>query len=604
MIATFVEFRDEIDAVLDYIRKNNLKDEEYMIFALTLDAQIYLKQKDTRYCNTLEFFKNKSHEKCLIKSNEIVKFLEDNINFKKNPEKINGYKDWYMFLVRHVTNYLLCNIEVISNILKNKNYKTVISFNYKGNNLFREYLHKIIKNILEIKKIRSIEIELEEQENCKVNDDKDKNYKELSKNVEKTNKKKILITSFAYGMNGVISKIKKWDNDIEIIYVHENRLNLIEKVYYKVIKGADKLIFLEELIENPKYMEITDDLEEIEKILRDKNEIFEYDGINFWEYVNKEICESINEEIKKLVKKSNKMSFLINKLKPELTLSFSSRNLTYNLGEICKNNGLEALCISHGTVVPPKNDIEEIVNRNIGKSVILNKYPSVAVQTPWCEKFLRHYKHPSKDVITGNLLFKDNIKKIEKTEKIILHAVTLKPKHALKFFGVENHDEFLSSIISLIEAVEKIPNTRLIIQLHPAYKHMFDPEELKILLPKSNSYELEHKKKINDNLSRANLVVSFSSTVIEQATINRIPVLLYDKWGRYKHFDAVELGKDKLKPYPVYYANNEMIMKNNLKKILSIESKNINEKDWLEYTYPKEYKEYFYKYLEEIFQKR
>jgi len=539
--------------------------------------------------------------------------MEKNIYFENNPEEINGYKDWYIFCIRHLVNHVLWIIEIVSNAIRYFKPDDVVVFNFTNSDYSNPFINdnerysgeicRMIagKNNIPITELK-IDLKKEKSEFSGIAGKVSKKI-DLPKLKSLAKKKTVLITSSGYNMHFVYSKIKKWNKEVKVVYFHENPIPLTHRLYRRFRRGIDVFIGFDKIEERIKYSEVEKDLSYCFNLLEKNKSLFEYRKIRFWELIKHKILNGINTDVKSLVNKSNKLPYLINALEPNLTLSYSSRHLTYNLGEICRNNKLEALCIPHGTVVPPKNKIEEIVNRNVGQSIILNRYPSVAVQTPWCEKFLNHYKHESKDIVTGPLIFRDDIKRKKiKKEKIIVHAVTLKARFGLKFWGVETPDEFISSITDLIKAVEKIENTKLKIRLHPDYKYIFNKDKVKNILPKTRRYSFSCGGTIYDVLRDADLLVSFSSTAIEEALLNKIPVLLYDKWNRYKHFDALELDKNRFRPYPVYYAESDKIMRKKLPLILKNGlADKIKEKDWLNYVYPENCKLSFYKYLDKRF---
>ena len=82
----FVEFKNEIDILLEYVEHHTIELSDIQIVALSLETQIYLKELNIDFYNTLLFFNNESHKNCLLKSNSIVQFMEENICFKNNPD--------------------------------------------------------------------------------------------------------------------------------------------------------------------------------------------------------------------------------------------------------------------------------------------------------------------------------------------------------------------------------------------------------------------------------------------------------------------------------------------------------------------------------------
>ena len=65
-------------------------------------------------------------------------------------------------------------------------------------------------------------------------------------------------------------------------------------------------------------------------------------------------------------------------------------------------------------------------------------------------------------------------------------------------------------------------------------------------------------KNLEKNISESFLIISFSSTVIEDALTSNLPVILFDKFKRYRHFKNKKLENIEI----LNYINK----KNDLKK--------------------------------------
>ena len=63
-------------------------------------------------------------------------------------------------------------------------------------------------------------------------------------------------------------------------------------------------------------------------------------------------------------------------------------------------------------------------------------------------------------------------------------------------------------------------------------------DEIYSLLDVPANVSVSDSGAFEDVLALAHLLISFSSTAVQEALVNRIPVLLYDKWNRYNHLDA------------------------------------------------------------------
>ena len=127
---------------------------------------------------------------------------------------------------------------------------------------------------------------------------------------------------------------------------------------------------------------------------------------------------------------------------------------------------------------------------------------------------------------------------------------------------------------SLINAVSKLKNIHLIIR-HRNIDGL-DSNKLKEILPRSDSYSIASDGIFSDYLSISDLLVSFSSTTIEEALQNNIPVLLFNKYNRYQHMrgTVLSLNESCFTPSALYNVNSgddllfaiEWILSNHLSK--------------------------------------
>jgi hypothetical protein len=113
-----------------------------------------------------------------------------------------------------------------------------------------------------------------------------------------------------------------------------------------------------------------------------------------------------------------------------------------------------------------------------------------------------------------------------------------------------------------VNAVNEIDGVHLVIRLHPGRE--ISPSEIKSLLPSSDKLTITpYKRPFFEILTITDLMVNYSSTVIEDALQSYMPVLLYDKRKRYMHYEAEKLDFDSTPNVnSVYYVNDS----NNLKK--------------------------------------
>ena len=78
-------------------------------------------------------------------------------------------------------------------------------------------------------------------------------------------------------------------------------------------------------------------------------------------------------------------------------------------------------------------------------------------------------------------------------------------------------------------------NYKLIIQPHPSLKDYISIESLKNFLNIKSKNIIINNDTFKKNSNISNVLISYSSTTIEEFLLSRKPVILYDKWKRYNH---------------------------------------------------------------------
>ena len=106
---------------------------------------------------------------------------------------------------------------------------------------------------------------------------------------------------------------------------------------------------------------------------------------------------------------------------------------------------------------------------------------------------------------------------------------------------------------------------KVIVKIHPTESENIN--NLKDLFPNLQFTN----DKIDKILKKIDITISFSSTVIEDSLYSFRPVILLDRWKRYKHCRATD--NSNIKNAAVYYVNDEKKLKKCIDSIA--DSKNI-----------------------------
>ena len=91
----------------------------------------------------------------------------------------------------------------------------------------------------------------------------------------------------------------------------------------------------------------------------------------------------------------------------------------------------------------------------------------------------------------------------------------------------------------MIRAVEERKEVHLIVRFRPS-GYLQEKDFIELLI-KSDCYSVHSKGTLEDYLAISDLLVSYSSTTIEEALQNMVPVLLYDRNGKYCHIEDAQV---------------------------------------------------------------
>ena len=204
--------------------------------------------------------------------------------------------------------------------------------------------------------------------------------------------------------------------------------------------------------------------------------------------------------------------------------------------------------LAHGLLVSPLAD--ETVVQTPNSNVVASKYMPELKRRKF-QPMMFGYK---------------KIKKANNKNKIrtILHASTHKILAARPWI-YETSNEFLKGLQILVEAVSDLENTRLVIRVRPNLE--CSVSSLKKLLPITGNIEIKSAKadgSFFDDLECANLLISFSSTTIDETLLARKPVGLFGGSMRYRYLPGSSIPPTVNERHAVYH-----LQKENLSTMLS-----------------------------------
>jgi hypothetical protein len=494
--------------------------EEMNFVPLNLESQTYLIIKKYNFINPKKFIRKDFHEKSITYvQNELEKLSYKDFEYHGIESEFKGH-------IRFVLNYTTYLIELLDTILNQFKVDEIIisgwdSINiakHKSSNVF--VVSRIIKSLNINKKITVLDPNPIK--------DEPKIYDYEIDDVKINNKKKTLVlNSVYYNFFRVILLCKLLRVKPYVFEYQKFELNFLKKIIFKIL--GLKIIKVRTTVSSKKKMNI-------------KNVKISYK--------NRDISEIVNFRVRELEYELTIINNKIKALKTFLKKNFFNyyftnvvRGFDGAVTDILNSQGTKTVCISHGTVAKSFNEFDILYKKTISEAVFSGPSKFFAVQSKICEDSLTNTNAEIKNTLnTGNLLFA-NTK--AKQKNLVLFATTLKPLHGTQLLGVEMYYEFLENLVDLNNlSIEK--KIKISTNVHGSHRDCIG--NLKKIFP--NIYF--ECKKIDKILKKTIVTISYSSSVIEDSINSRVPVILFDKWKRYKHCD-VNINNNF---YPIFYVND------------------------------------------------
>lgn len=648
MKIVLLEFIDEAKILLrkygkDFLNKNTV------VIALHPKVRVFLEQKGIRSKDTIDYLDNDSQHRIILESERLTTMISERINLFDAFNINKGYKETFIHHLRLYLNYFFWIIEIISNIRDKhkingiycclpKDQEAMYSdkpylqdqerfLGYlakdfcKVNNIsFCGTAKRVSKSNPLLKLVTAFVRKIAEATAIL-------NYKILI--AKKDLRKTIVVPALSYRMDKLLAELKQKNPNTRYFMVWEGKGTFKQEVYkiclvlsnhIKRIKGkniVEGVISLDSIrnIFKKDAKQQNNIRKEFERLntmlLLELKDSLVYNKVSFLPYLIGKASKGLKQEMLSLQHTTMVLEKVFQAIKPNLLMSMYSGGITYMMGELSQYMGFSSLDITHGTHVPPNNQFEKIENYRLATSVILNTYKNVAVQTPWADKFLDYYKDTRPRLFSGPLIYsvinngicrekEKEIYGIPNNMKVVIHAATQKPRKGLRFHITETMDEYISTLSDIVRAVDKLDGVFFIIRPHPVCD--ISQEEFKALLPSSDKFAILSKGSFTKVLSIADILISYSSTCIEEALQSKIPVILFDKWKRYNHFNIKETkGKQAIDNNPVYYLSDSRILSDIIAKVLDEPKENLFRPDILaDYKYPEKYKSNFFNFVEEV----
>jgi hypothetical protein len=233
---------------------------------------------------------------------------------------------------------------------------------------------------------------------------------------------------------------------------------------------------------------------------------------------------------------------ILKRIKPIFLIAHEMKySLNASLADAAKQLNIDSYLLSHGThVATPGNVQSNYEQKQMATGVLASKMAKFNVtQSPIAVKAIKSF-FPTLDYIEyGPIMWGYNstssVPDIKKQKKVlrILHAGTFKAIPATRPWIFETSDEFYEGVKDLIQVVSKIENIFLTIRFRPIPECSL--KWIKLLALSSKNVEIKSDGLFIDDLNKSDLLISNSSTTIEEALAFNKNVLLWGNGARYSH---------------------------------------------------------------------
>lgn len=614
-----LESRFEAQHFLNSLSEQPSNSSEYGIVCFNISTRKYLEQHNLYCFDLFNFFSTKDHILALHQLDKIDQCIKDWFNENCDSKYLVFYHSFSYYTLLYYSHFIYC-LTCLENILKeNEKINELITPEYKYNSISSPFLEEnesqlaaVAKTIKTSYNLKLKFITLEPQKKMPLRRTalnqlfvKAGNALNLFILDKFFTKDTLWISATSNRCDLVALQVKNEVGIKRIISLHGiNRMQ--PTLYSGLIYFAKSLIssfrslttrgpehFIKHRFDYYFYTHTTHIQKWVNKLLPLKQVISKIPEMNnhITTLLDNKIDNGIIPILATLDKLDSDLSKILINKKPIGIISPHSLNGSQLLGDLCKKFNIPGVLISHGSHnIPPIQSLNGEFYRH-GLGLILSNYPYCAIQSPFALKFINYYSSNSKPIITGPLLWgkkfnEANFSKKRKI-KILTHAGSQKPRWGQRFMFYETADEYIHSICSLSEAVSQMSDVLLIIRFRPTPNLTLD--DLKERIAKYNNVEISCEGPFLPILAQTDLLISYSSTTIEEAIENRIPVLQYSRDNRFNFMPSKTITDlQKLNFYPVYSIDNKIEVGKAIENILeAVEGAKDVESSYQTYSFPK-----------------
>lgn len=288
----------------------------------------------------------------------------------------------------------------------------------------------------------------------------------------------------------------------------------------------------------------------LDEALGREKECFTHLGVSFLNVLQVCVKNDLLPDLVVLHRIGKAQSYALRLLRPRLALCATNVGPHHVLSKQCRMLDIPVMLIPIKALVRPQNDVEAMGFDIIGREIFGNDPAAAAAQTPLALDYMQYAGYTGEIVTTGPLTRARVDPAVRRQErqrffaarggpgKIIVYAPSVKLSHP--FHVVQALDEVLESMADLIQATAGLASTYLVLRLQDSEMNALTRSDVETLLDFPQNVVISDTPRTGFArvLALADVLVSNASTTAEEAVLNAIPVVQYDKWARYNHLQA------------------------------------------------------------------
>ncbi len=550
-----VEFKEEIEFLLK--ERSEVFKGEAKVLSLLPEASEVLLRNGIAFETSVPYLSRGSHERCLECVDAVIQAINANVHILDSHGIQHAYTNALTFYLRQYLGYVISMIEVIANACAKHQIEEIVVCRYSNSDYSRFGLLSQERILGDIAGLFAGGLKVQSPV---LNVPREARVKPLRKwlralvcalyfplelaSIKRSERPAVLYYSFKYRFDEIAKAFPSWEHlniapDVKTFTRWtDGSIGLpVRNIHLSEFGISADREFKKSYSESMrKFMDVCT-----------KKQLCVYRGCDLSSIVLRKIEQGYGPQLTRLNKQTASLKKFFDRFKPTVVLSHVARDFSYALGELAQSMHIPSVLISHGSHVPPKNRFDRMEWFDHGRGLVHTDYRYHPLQSPWAVEHVRAMGCRGSYYAIEPIIFPRVDRSQKETlqlkmyprsqgKKIVVHAGTPKQRGSNRFYIYETLDEYVAYMSDLIEEARTIPEIFLIIRFRP-YSYL-STSQLKALLPKGDHYVIATEGGFADYLKIMDLLVSFSSTTIEEALINGIPVVQYDPSNRYVHIEG------------------------------------------------------------------